>query len=50
MSEHTTNELTTACPECGCKEYSELIELEGKVCNKCGQEWFSDIDYSKELT
>ena len=40
---------TTSCPECGCKEFNnENLVGEGyRVCDKCGQEWWADIDYSR---
>lgn len=32
------------CPECGCEEV-RYEEGRHKQCARCGQEWFSDIDY-----
>jgi ribosomal protein L32 len=39
--------MTTRCPECQCDECSHtgLIEESHRVCAKCGQEWFTDVDY-----
>ncbi len=36
------------CPECGCEEFCNENQLgEGmRVCNNCGQDWWTDIDYS----
>lgn len=36
-----------ACPECGEIEYHQnsIISEEVRVCIKCGQEWYADIDY-----
>ncbi len=36
------------CPECGCEEYDHDGFLgEGfRFCATCGQEWWTDIDYS----
>lgn len=39
-----------ACPECGCDEY-EYENLLGdgfRLCAKCGQDWWTDIDYKKD--
>ena len=35
----------TYCPECGSDEIGHE-EGDHKQCGRCGQEWFSDIDYS----
>jgi len=40
---------TTTCPECGCKEYTKLVDLESVACDRCKQEWFFDIDYSEVI-
>lgn len=39
---------TNKCPECGCSEYVHKNELgEGfRMCKKCHQEWWTDIDYN----
>ena len=37
----------TDCPECGCVEYNAEDQL-GKgfrICNKCDQEWWTDVEY-----
>ena len=36
-----------SCPECGCKDFvHEDIVGEGyRMCIKCEQEWWVDIDY-----
>ena len=47
----TSNEKNkcTNCPECGClySVHCRDDELgEGyRICNQCGQEWWTDIDY-----
>lgn len=39
---------TNKCPECGYEEYSNENYLgEGFRLCKCGQEWWTDINYSK---
>lgn len=40
----------TACPECGCKEYThdDFLGKGFRVCASCEQEWWIDIDYSKK--
>jgi hypothetical protein len=43
------SEKCSSCPECGSIEVNEGSEdfysLNSRVCAKCGQEWFTDIDY-----
>lgn len=37
---------TTACPECGCVEFVDFhLSNTHRICAKCGQEWFTDIEY-----
>jgi hypothetical protein len=38
----------TECPECGCKEteHDNALANGFRVCVKCKQEWWADIDYS----
>ena len=38
---------TSACPECGCKEYinADIVGKGYRECRKCGQDWWTDIDY-----
>lgn len=37
------------CPECGCQQFEQenAIGPGYRVCVKCGQEWWTDIDYSQ---
>jgi len=44
------SEVNDRCPECGYPEYTNENEL-GKgfrLCKKCKQEWWSDINYTKQ--
>lgn len=34
------------CPECGCADCDIIGWNKERVCTKCGQSWFRDIDYS----
>lgn len=34
------------CPECGCAEWSSSRYAKGQICDNCGQEWFSNVDYT----
>lgn len=34
------------CPECGSLESTPSGSIKGFCCSDCGQEWFSDIDYT----
>ena len=39
----------THCPECGCREFTHVNSL-GKgfrICAKCEQEWWTDINYKE---
>lgn len=40
----------SSCPECGCKdvikEFNNYLGEGSRVCQKCRQEWWVDIDYS----
>ena len=40
--------ITTACPECGSTDYknAESIGPGYRECRECGQEWWTDIDYT----
>ena len=40
---------STSCPECGCDQFEHENELGHgyRVCSKCNQEWYTDINYSK---
>ena len=44
-------EITTKCPECKCEAYTYEDELgDGfRICKKCGQEWWTKVDYTKPL-
>ena len=34
------------CPECGCENSKPTGFDDGRFCSKCGQEWFTSLDYS----
>ena len=38
----------TKCPECGCEKFLNKNELGNgfRNCKDCGQEWWTDIDYT----
>lgn len=38
---------TSACPECGCKKYlnKKLVGEGYRMCEKCHQDWWVDINY-----
>jgi DNA-directed RNA polymerase subunit M/transcription elongation factor TFIIS len=40
-------QITTSCPECGNYEYwtDGAMDPTHRGCTKCGQEWFTDINY-----
>ena len=46
--------MTTKCPECKCDEVmDEMSDTLGdgyRVCSKCKQEWYTDVDYSHPLS
>lgn len=38
----------TECPECGCQEFNgDELAPNFRVCTKCKQEWWTDIEYTK---
>lgn len=45
-----SEKFTRRCPECGCAEYTDKNALaEGyRVCAKCGQEWWTDVNYANK--
>lgn len=45
-------QLTSACPECGCEEYVNENWLgDGfRQCKQCDQEWWTDIKYNHSKT
>lgn len=45
-----SEEITERCPECDCAEYlhKNAIGIGYRVCAKCGQEWWTDVDYTKK--
>lgn len=39
----------TECPECGSDDFTNVYEIDehARVCNKCGQEWHTTVNYKK---